>query len=99
MIVLDWLIWTWYLWVSFLMPVWIGRRMAAALREPNRPRTWRLGKGMFFVGILVWAPYVLFARLLGMGFPVWPVLTIHLVFLYGGLLVQKLAGQKAPEEA
>ncbi len=46
---------------------------------------------LFFCGILVWCPYVLFARLLGVLVPIVAVLLVHTVCLYGGLAIARAA--------
>lgn len=81
----------WYLWVVFGLPLYVGRRMVRALNLPEKSSTWRAGKTLFFLGILVWCPYVLFARLLGMRVPIVAVLALHFACLYGGLAIQKFA--------
>jgi hypothetical protein len=81
----------WYWWIVLGLPLWVGRRMAHALSQPEKSSTWRAGKTLFFLGILVWCPYVLFAHLLGMRVPIVAVLALHFACLYGGLAIQKFA--------
>jgi hypothetical protein len=90
------LLWVWSAWVAFGLPVSLARKMHAAVREP-RSRTWRTGRVMFYGGILVWCPYVAARCFFGRPVPLAPVLAVHAVLLYGGLLIQRLAGkQEAP---
>ncbi|MBI3891000.1 MAG: hypothetical protein HY303_05670 [Candidatus Wallbacteria bacterium] len=85
------LLYAWYAWVSFGLPISLAKKIRFALQEPDRPAAWRAGRVMFFLGILVWCPYVLFAKLLRVHVPLVAVVVVHCVCLYGGLAVQRIA--------
>ena len=78
----------WACWVAFGLPIKLGAKVMAAVRDSSKSRSWRAGKAMFFGGILIWSPYALIRKLLGIPVSVRPFLAIHFVLMYGGLLVQ-----------
>ena len=88
-------LWTvWALCTSFWLPVKLYPKMLAAWRTPDQSRTWRVGRLMFYGGILIWSPAAFLRKLIGLPIPVKPFLAIHFVLLYGGLLVQRLGRKR-----
>src|SRR5258708_7543693 len=82
----------WY--VAFGLPYLLIKKVRKALRE-DKPALWKVGRVSFFMGILVFCPYALVTRILNVRFPFLPVLGAHAVFLYSGLLMQKIALRRA----
>ncbi|MBI2943589.1 MAG: hypothetical protein HYY25_05265 [Candidatus Wallbacteria bacterium] len=85
----------WFLWVAIGLPISLAGKIRAALAETSRPPLWRTGRVLFLLGILVWCPYVLLARLLLIPVSLPAVLVLHCVCLYGGLALQKAAERPA----
>ncbi len=79
----------WSLWVSFGLPITLFRKLRAVLQDPETSETFRKGSILFYCGIFVWCPFVLFRRLLGVPVPLPPVLVTHLICLYSGLYLRK----------
>ena len=87
----------WILWAlctGFGLPIKLLPKMRAAWRTPDQPVGWRLGRVMFFGGILIWSPAALLRKLLEIPVSIKPFLIIHFVLLYGGLLVQRLSRKR-----
>lgn len=85
------LVTVWALATTFLLPWRMGHKVMAAIRDQEKTRAWRAGKVMFYGGILVWSPYALTRKLLGLPVPVAPFLTAHFLLMYGGLALQRWA--------
>ena len=93
---MDLLITVWALATTFLLPARLAPKVMAAVHDGTRTRTWRVGKVMFYAGILIWSPYALIRKLLAFPVSSRPFLAFHFVSLYGGLLLQWLGKAKPP---
>jgi hypothetical protein len=83
----------WY--VAVGLPYFLFFKIRKALVEEGRSPLWRVGRVSFFMGILVFSPYAFWTRILNHHLSIIPVLQVHAVFLYSGLIMQRIANKRA----
>ncbi len=78
-------------WVVVGLPVVMGWRIITLVRTTGKPPLFYVGSWLIIVGVLMWVPFCLLKRLLGLDVPVWPFLTLHLLGVIPGAYLKRQA--------